>query len=190
MTKPFKPLVFALSILFILTSKNSIAQDGIEKGSYFNKTKLNILISGDSEGDEAGLNLSTVHGLNFSEKFSAGIGVGITGGMKYPSTIVPLFVNGTFFPIVSRKLYLSGDFGYSIATEQMIRGGMLGELAVGWRFKLGRFALAPELGYRYDKYKSKVLVLEQIDGNYVLRPSDNFSSSDIKSFSAGISFFF
>lgn len=191
MTNKIKGILVYLLVLGIFGLNTAKAQnEPPTRGDYYNKNKINFLTGGNNYENDKGINLSTIHGIHLSETFASGIGIGITGGNKYSSTIVPVFVNGTLSLTDTRKLYLSGDVGYSFATEKAIKGGILGELSVGWKFNIGKFAFAPEVGYRYDGYKSKALELLELNDEYVWRITDNYFSHHINSFSAGISFFF
>jgi len=160
------------------------------KGDYYNKNKINILSGGNNYKDHMGINLSTVHGIHLSERFASGIGIGLSGGQKYDSTIIPVFLNGTLSLIETRKLYLTGDLGYSFATEKGIKGGVIGDVSIGWKFRVGKLAIAPEVGYRYDGYKVRGLEIVEFDGFYVIRASNSYVSEHINSFSTGLSIFF
>lgn len=190
MTNKLKLLFPLLSILFISFVNVADAQEAGTIRRYFNKNKVNVLSAGNNNNGDKGINVSTVHGLNFSRSFAAGIGIGLTGGNKYPSTIIPLFVNGTVSFADSGKLYLSGDLGASIATEDGVKGGLFTDISIGRKFRIGKFFVAPEIGYRYDKYRAQTLIAEYIDEMYIIRRSNTYTTDHINSISAGISFFF
>jgi hypothetical protein len=174
-----------------LSLNTAKAQDeSPKKWSYFNKNNITFQSAGNNDDDDKGLNLSTIHGVHLSDRFAAGIGVGITGGVKYPYTLIPVFLNGTLSLTQSRKLYLSADFGYSITTEKYAKGGPVGALAIGWKFRIGKIAIAPEIGYRFDGYRDRVWALDVSDDSYTYRPTNNYASQHINSFSTGISIFF
>ena len=178
-------------VLAFLCTTTAIAQDKtVDKGSYYNKNKINVLSGGNNYGNDKGINLSTIHGINLSDKFAAGLGIGVTGGNKYPSTLVPVFVNGLLSVTDNRKLYLSGDLGYSFGTEKDFREGLLGELSIGWKFKIGKFAIAPEVGYRYDGFKTPIYEAIMTEENYIIRKTNSYHSYHLNSLSAGISLFF
>ncbi len=191
MVKNIKHALGYLLILGIFGLNTAKAQDKAPtKGSYFNKNKLNFLSGGNNYENYKGVNLSTIHGIHISDHFATGIGIGVTGGQKYDSTIIPIFLNGTLSVAQMRKLYLSGDLGYSIATEKGVKGGLLGEISVGWKFRIGKIAIAPEIGYRYDGYKVRGLEVVALDGYTIIRTSDSYFSQHINSFSTGLSVFF
>lgn len=174
-----------------LNLNSAKAQDqSSKKWSYFNKNKLNFLSGGNNYKDHKAVNLSTIHGVHLSDRFATGIGVGLTDGLKYPSPIIPIFLNGTLSLTERKKLYLSGDLGYSIATEDPIKGGLLGEIGIGWKFRIGKIAIAPEIGYRYDGFKDRALEMIEGDGFIIYRPTGKYISDHINSFSTGISIFF
>ena len=177
-------------VISCLTINATAQEQSPKKHSYFNKYKINFLSGGNNDDEEKGLNLSTVHGVHVSDRFAAGIGLGLTSGLKYPSPIIPIFLNGTLSLTKAKKLYLSGDLGYSIATENGIKGGVLGEIAIGWKFKIGKIAIAPEIGYRYDGYKFRAWELIVSNDSFIYRPTNNYLSDHINSFSTGISVFF
>jgi hypothetical protein len=167
----------------------AIAQDKTSsKIAYFNKTKINFLSGGNKDDNDKGINLSTIHGAYVSEILAFGLGIGITGGNKYPSTVIPVFLSSKLSLTNTRKLYISGDLGFSFATEKAVKGGILGELSFGWKFRFGKVAIAPELGYRYDEYKGKYTRLNAINGEYTY--SEISFSNHINSLSAGLSLFF
>jgi len=160
------------------------------KGSYFNKNKINFLSGGNLYSNSSGINFSTVHGIYLSEGLAAGVGIGLTDGAKYESTIIPVFLNGTLSLANDGKMYLSGDLGYSFATDNLVKGGLLGEISLGWRLRIGKFAVAPEIGYRFDVYKGKGVERVKLDGQSIIRVSNNNVTKYMNSFSTGLSVFF
>lgn len=87
-------------------------------------------------------------------------------------------------------MYLSGDLGYSFAIEKIVKGGLLGEISLGRKFRIGKFAIAPEIGYRFDRYKGRGIEMVESDGNYIIRVSNSHVSKHINPFSTGLSVFF
>ena len=181
-------IVVTISCLHFSSAKAQ-AQSS-KKGSYFNKNNITLLSGGNNDDDDKGLNLSTVHGVHLSDRFAAGFGVGLTSGVKYPYTLIPVFLNGTLSLTQSGKLYLSADLGYSITTEKYAKGGPLGALAIGWKFRIGKIAIAPEIGYRFDGYRDRVWKLDVSDDSYTYRPTNDYASQYINSFSTGLSIIF
>lgn len=167
----------------------AIAQDKTSsKIAYYNKTKINFLSGGNNDDNDRGINLSTIHGAHVSDILALGVGIGITGGNRYPSTVIPVFLNSKLSLTNTRKLYISGDLGFSFATENAVKGGILGELSIGWKFRFGGVAIAPEIGYRYDGYKGKYTRTNAINGEYTY--TDISFSNHINSLSAGLSLYF
>ncbi len=183
-------VIFVLTVFFVISIDSIYGQSRSITGSYFNKNKLNILSGGNNTDEEKGISVSTIHGIYLSEYFAAGLGVGITGGRKYPSTLIPVFVDGTYSFAAKGRLYLSADAGYSFATDKGYKGGIIGEATIGWKFRIGKFALAPEIGFRYDKYKIRPYIFDDTEGGYQLRLSDSYVSRHINSLSTGVSVFF
>ena len=160
------------------------------KGSYYNKNKINFLSGGNNYNGASGYNISTIHGIHLSERFDAGLGIGLTDGVKYTSPLIPVFLNGTLSLTDTRDLFLSGDLGYLFATEKVVKGGLMGEISVGLKLRVGKFAIAPEIGYRYDAYQLKGYEMIASDGNFVIRPPGEYFTRHITSFSTGLSVFF
>ena len=160
------------------------------KGDYFNKNKINFLFGGNNYNRAKGLNFSTINGIQVSDHLAAGIGIGFTDGVKYESPIIPVFLNGTLSLTGDGKMYLSGDLGYSFATEKLVKGGMLGEISLGRKIRIGKFAIAPEIGYRFDGYKGRGVETVELDGQRIIRVSNSNVSKYVDSFSTGLSVFF
>jgi hypothetical protein len=190
MTNKIKFHLVCLVMGFFTFNVAKAQDDAPTKGRYYNKNKINFLSGGNNYKDYKGISLSTVHGIHLSERFASGIGIGLSGGQKYDSTIIPVFLNGTLSLTETRKLYLTGDLGYSFATEKVVKGGLIGDISLGWKFMVGKLAIAPEVGYRYDGYKVRGFELVVLDGFYVIRTSNSYMPRHINSFSTGLSIFF
>ena len=149
--KLFNTLI--LTLYATLFSINSHAQRP-EKLDYFNKSFIGFLPSTNNSGNsfskQRGTLISTVNGIKINSNLAVGIGVGIGAYVNPTFTSIPVFLDGNYYLYKKNNSpYAYADLGYSFSTANFIKGGILLEAGLGWKFKItDKFMLGPQVGYR------------------------------------------
>ena len=137
-----------------------VAQE-IPKG-YFNRTKFGLQPGVDygerpPSFEQGGSLISTINGFLLTPKLGLGLGVGYSAYNHPGVKAIPVFANVDYYFLNKRSTpYAVGSLGYGFVTNNVLVGGLVGELGVGWRFKSGKkIHLGPELAYRYQSYGYK-----------------------------------
>ena len=108
-----------------------------------------------AEAREGGVGVHAVNGLHFTDKLSAGIGVGVH---TFTYVSLPISVRGYYFFSESiSSPYAAVDLSYPITIEKGVhaKGSVSPEVSLGWTFKVGKVTMGPELGYRNERFRQR-----------------------------------
>lgn len=103
--------------------------------------------------------LRTEFGYYFTRAFSIGAGIGVATYSEPRINWVPVFVDFRYHPIthINENFYVGFDFGTGLMDNQKkLDPKFFMELYAGYKlFDIGRFTLAPAIGYSFYKYSVK-----------------------------------
>lgn len=144
--------LFVIILLFSISSAASA--QGFREGYFLNSTLSGYWNPSDKIG---GVGLNVVNGWHFTNRLSAGVGVGVN---SFTYVSLPLSVKGYYFFIdrISSP-YISADISYPITIEKHVhaKGKISPEVSLGWTFKVGGVTMGPEIGYRNERLQQRQL---------------------------------
>lgn len=154
-----KSIIATLLLFYMLTAnaQNNRLWGGVEVGYGYSLAEKKDVHGISYPKNNSFSSIHAVLGYYVVEKLSVGAGIGLNGYSNPGLNTLPLFLNLKFHPFHNKNIVFSGDFGYSLlSNEDNIDAGFLTSMSVGYKVcKIKKIGIVPAIGYNFCQYSVK-----------------------------------